>query len=76
MATNWTERQEDWLIQPIKGARSYSPVPLFPTLCCRMALLISPNSQGRAARLSLPHSLSLQGSPITDYLILQYKLRI
>ena len=25
--TNWTERQEDWLIQPSMGARSYSPAP-------------------------------------------------
>ena len=30
-----TERQEDWLIQPSKGARSYSPVPLFLTLVGR-----------------------------------------
>ena len=32
MPTNWTERQEDWLIQPSKGVRSYSAVPHFLTL--------------------------------------------
>ena len=38
MPTNRTGRQKDWLIQPSKGARSYSPVPLFLTLSAGIIL--------------------------------------
>ena len=35
--TNRTGRQKDWSMQPSKGARSYSPLPLFPCLSSAVA---------------------------------------